>query len=59
MYEAAVAAIERKGSIVEMTEDDLLNAIEHQAREGARLHNGPLRRYQGIHLKAAKARQDY
>lgn len=34
MYEAAVAAIERKGSIVEMTEDDLFNAIEHQAREG-------------------------
>ncbi|HOP79281.1 MAG TPA: phosphomethylpyrimidine synthase ThiC [Armatimonadota bacterium] len=34
MYEAAVAAIERKGSIVEMTEDDLFSAIEHQAREG-------------------------
>lgn len=34
MYEAAVSAIERKGSIVDMTEDDLLSAIEHQAEQG-------------------------
>lgn len=34
MYEAAVSAIERKGSIVDMTEDELLSAIERQAEEG-------------------------
>jgi phosphomethylpyrimidine synthase len=34
MYEAAVAAIDRKGSIVDMTADDLFTAIERQAKEG-------------------------
>jgi len=34
IYQAALAAIERRGSIVNMTEDDLFAAIEAQAREG-------------------------
>lgn len=34
MYEAAVSAISSKGSIVDMTENDLLSAIERQAEEG-------------------------
>ncbi len=34
MYEAAVTAIERKGSIVDMTENELFAAIERQAKEG-------------------------
>jgi len=34
IYEAAVTAIERKGSVVEMTADELFAAIETQAREG-------------------------
>lgn len=34
MYEAAVAAIDRKGSIVDMTADDLLTAIENQCKQG-------------------------
>jgi len=34
IYQAAIAAIERRGSIVEMTEDDLFSVIESQAREG-------------------------
>jgi phosphomethylpyrimidine synthase len=34
MYEAAVTAIDRKGSIVDMTEDELFDAIERQAKEG-------------------------
>ncbi len=34
IYEAAVKAIERRGSIVDMTEDDMFEAVENQAREG-------------------------
>lgn len=34
MYEAAVKAIDNKGTVVEMTEDDLFSAIERQALEG-------------------------
>jgi phosphomethylpyrimidine synthase len=34
VYQAAITAIERRGSIVEMTEDDLFSVIESQAREG-------------------------
>jgi phosphomethylpyrimidine synthase len=34
MYEAAVTAIDRKGSIVDMTENELFEAIERQAKEG-------------------------
>jgi phosphomethylpyrimidine synthase len=34
VYQAAVAAIERRGSIVAMTADDIFGAIEDQAREG-------------------------
>lgn len=34
IYQAAIEAIERRGSIVEMTEDDLFSVIESQAREG-------------------------
>lgn len=34
MYEAAVKAIENKGSIVDMAEDELFGAIERQAKEG-------------------------
>jgi phosphomethylpyrimidine synthase len=34
IYEAGTKAIKRSGSIVEMTEDDLFNAIERQAKEG-------------------------
>jgi phosphomethylpyrimidine synthase len=34
IYQAALAAINRRGSIVDMTEDDLFEAIEAQAREG-------------------------
>jgi len=34
IYQAALEAIERRGSIVDMTEDDLFAAIEAQAEEG-------------------------
>jgi phosphomethylpyrimidine synthase len=34
IYQAAVKAIECRGSIVEMTEDDLFESFESQAREG-------------------------
>jgi phosphomethylpyrimidine synthase len=34
IYQAALQAIERRGSIVDMTEDDLFAAIEAQAEEG-------------------------
>jgi len=34
VYQAAVAAIERRGTIVDMTEDDLFEAVESQALEG-------------------------
>ena len=34
VYQAAIAAIDRSGSIIEMTEEDLFSAIESQAREG-------------------------
>jgi len=34
IYEAAVSAIDRRGSIVAMTADDLFAAIESQARQG-------------------------
>ncbi|HEK86523.1 MAG: phosphomethylpyrimidine synthase ThiC [Candidatus Saccharicenans sp.] len=34
VYEAAIQAISRRGSIVKMTEDDLFEVIEAQAREG-------------------------
>jgi len=34
VYQAALAAIERRGSIVNMTEDDLFEVIEAQAQEG-------------------------
>ena len=34
IYQAAIEAIERRGSIVEMTEEDLFSVIESQAREG-------------------------
>ncbi|MBM3297299.1 MAG: phosphomethylpyrimidine synthase ThiC [Candidatus Aminicenantes bacterium] len=34
VYQAALTAIEKRGSIVNMTEDDLFGVIEAQAREG-------------------------
>ena len=34
IYQAAITAIERRGTIVDMTEEDLFDAIETQAREG-------------------------
>ncbi len=34
IYQAAISAIERRGSIIDMTVDDLFGAIESQAREG-------------------------
>ncbi|NPV84156.1 MAG: phosphomethylpyrimidine synthase ThiC [Candidatus Aminicenantes bacterium] len=34
VYQAAIEAISRRGSIVRMTEDDLFSVIEAQAREG-------------------------
>jgi phosphomethylpyrimidine synthase len=34
IYQAAVKAIDRRATIVDMTEDDLFEAIESQAREG-------------------------
>jgi len=46
IYEAAVRVIEEKGSIVEMTEEDLFSVIERQAREGVdfmTIHSGVTR----------------
>lgn len=46
MYEAAVRVIDEKGSIVDMTEDDLFEVIERQAREGVdfmTIHSGVTR----------------
>lgn len=34
IYEAGVAAIEKRGSIVDMTPDDMFDAIENHARDG-------------------------
>ncbi|MCX7831869.1 MAG: phosphomethylpyrimidine synthase ThiC [Actinobacteria bacterium] len=34
IYEAAVRSIERNGSIVEMSEDEMIKAIEEQAKQG-------------------------
>lgn len=34
IYQAAIEAIDRRGSIIEMTEEDIFSAIESQAREG-------------------------
>ena len=34
IYQAAITAIETRGTIVDMTEEDLFDAIETQAREG-------------------------
>ncbi|RLF60672.1 MAG: phosphomethylpyrimidine synthase, partial [Thermoplasmata archaeon] len=34
IYQAAVEAIEKYGSIVDMSEDDMFNAFEHQAKQG-------------------------
>ena len=34
IYQAAIRAIERRGTIVDITEDDMFEAIESQAREG-------------------------
>jgi len=34
VYQAAIEAISRRGSIIRMTEDDLFSVIEAQAREG-------------------------
>ena len=34
IYQAAIEAIDRRGSIIKMTEEDLFEAIEFQAREG-------------------------
>jgi len=34
IYQAAIEAIERRGSIIEMTEEDIFSAIESQAQEG-------------------------
>jgi len=34
IYQAAIKAIDRRGTIVDMTEDDLFEAIDSQAREG-------------------------
>ncbi len=34
IYQAGIEAIEKHGSIVEMTEDDMFNTFEHQAKQG-------------------------
>ena len=34
IYEAAISAVERNGSVVDMTEDELFDVIEGQAKEG-------------------------
>ncbi len=35
IYQGAVEALQRRGAIVDATEDDLLNVIEHHAKDGA------------------------
>jgi phosphomethylpyrimidine synthase len=50
VYQAAVAAIGRRGSIVDMTEDDLFEAIESQAREGVDF----MTVHAGLNLKAVE-----
>ena len=47
IYQAAVKALEERRSIVDMTEDDLFEAVESQAREGVdfmTVHSGLTRR---------------
>ena len=34
IYQAGIEAIKKHGSIVDMTEDDIFNTIEHQAKQG-------------------------
>ena len=34
IYQAGIEAIEKHGAIVEMTEDDMFNTFEHQAKQG-------------------------
>ena len=34
IYQAGIDAIDKRGSIVEMTEDDMINAFENQAKQG-------------------------
>lgn len=34
VYQAGIDAIEKRGSIVDMTEDDMFNSIENQAKQG-------------------------
>ena len=34
IYQAGIDAIQKHGSIVEMTEDDMFNSFEHQAKQG-------------------------
>lgn len=50
IYQAAVKAIDRRGSIVDMTEDDLFEAIESQAREGVDF----MTVHSGLNLKAVE-----
>ena len=50
IYQAAVKAIDRRRSIVDMTEDDLFEAIESQAREGVDF----MTVHSGLNLKAVE-----
>lgn len=34
IYQAGIEAIDKRGAIVDMTEDDMFNQIEHQAKQG-------------------------
>lgn len=34
IYQAGIKAIEKHGAVVDMTEDDMFNAFEHQAKQG-------------------------
>ena len=34
IYQAGIDAIKKRGSIIDMTEDDMFNQIEHQAKQG-------------------------
>jgi phosphomethylpyrimidine synthase len=34
IYQAGIEAIEKRGSIVDMTEDDMFSMVEHQAKQG-------------------------
>ena len=43
IYEVAIKAIDEKGSIVDMTEDDIFDVIEDQAKEGDHIHGGQCR----------------